>query len=448
MKQVNKKSLFVFAACLLSQQIVFAALPMHHTKNNGTAVLTAVGTGPGGSPMIAASNDGVGSIWSMQTVPGMPSFQSVRSTSCSGSGTSAVCSVVGGLNGLSSIIAVTTDGANTWALKTPTGVSTTANFNATSCTSSGPTGICTAVGQDNSSLAPLLAMSYDGGNTWSMRGVTGVPTQGVFRGVSCTGSGATAVCTAVGQDLTTSAALVAASTNGGSTWAVQTVPFPATANVFSASCTDAGATAICSISGVDNATGNPLLAVTTNGTASWTIPAITGLPAMAALASTSCTGTGATAVCTAAGTIPGSSQVPLLLASNNGGITWTIQSFTGMPAQALLSRTSCTGNGSTAICTVSGQDQSTNLPFLAVTTDGANTWQPKTVASFPVNTSFIATNCSGAGATAICTVAARTNPGPTLPYLGISTDGGNTWGLQTISGVPASGIFVATGGTA
>jgi hypothetical protein len=56
-------------------------------------------------------------------------------------------------------------------------------FRATICTGSGSTAICTAAGQDyNGSTPPLLALSTDGGNTWAVKFVPAFPASGAFNG--------------------------------------------------------------------------------------------------------------------------------------------------------------------------------------------------------------------------------------------------------------------------
>lgn len=350
------------------------------------------------------------------------------------------------------LLVISTDGGNNWAVKSVTGLPTRGYFLGTSCVGSGLTAICTAVGEDFTGSTPtLLAVSTDGGSNWAVKSVAGVPINGVFSAASCTGSGSTAICTAAGQDHTGSQPpLLAVSVDGANTWTVKSITgLPTNGSFAAASCTGSGSTAICTAAGQD-LTGSqpPLLAVSTDGGNTWAVKTVPGIPVTGLYTAASCTGTGSTAVCTAAGRSAGGSPSPLLAVSTDGGNTWAVKSVTGIPISGYFFGTACTGSGSTAICTAAGADTTiSSSPLVAVSTNGGNTWAVKSITGAPANGYFYSTSCTGTLSTAVCTAAGGDNTGTSPPLLVISADGGNTWSVKSVSGLPASGYFGATGAT-
>jgi hypothetical protein len=79
-------------------------------------------------------------------------------------------------------------------------VSNTAAASVTAQSSSSP--VFTAVGQNTSTSAPLLVASTDGGVSWSVNSTYVAPASAVFNGASCTGTGSSTICVAAGQDTT------------------------------------------------------------------------------------------------------------------------------------------------------------------------------------------------------------------------------------------------------
>jgi len=134
------------------------------------------------------------------------------SSSCTGSGASAIC-IAGGTVSDDAGLAYTIDGGSTWKRSLLSNIPLLfAQFNATSCTGTGATAVCTAVGEQDQK--PLLLVSRDGTATWTKISNTYT---GRFKGTSCTGSDATAICTAVGAN-TDGFLHISETVNGGSTW--------------------------------------------------------------------------------------------------------------------------------------------------------------------------------------------------------------------------------------
>jgi hypothetical protein len=192
-----------------------------------------------------------------------------------------------------------------------------------------------AAGQNTVTNDSLLFVSLNTSTgIFTEQGVNGAPASGVYYGASCTGGPATTpastVCIAVGQNLSTMAPLISVTNDGASaTWAVVTSITGAPANgVFNAaSCTGKMPNTVCIATGqIQPPTGGPFIAYSTDGSAAvWQVATnFTGtLPTNASLASASCTGSNNTAVCTASG-LNNSANTPLLLTSNNSGVNWNV----------------------------------------------------------------------------------------------------------------------------
>lgn len=356
--------------------------------------------------------------------------------------------VAAGLNNtgaLPPLLAASLDAGATWSVKAVTGLPVTGVFEGSSCTGSGLTAICIAVGTDGVTNAPLLAVSTNGGNDWAVKPISGAPALGTLNGASCVGSGATAICVAVGRDNSANTLLVAVSTDGANTWTTKPItgaPVGSTFILVSASCTGSGSTAICAAVGSANQTGDPLLAVSRDGANTWTmvtVPFINGF-----LTSVSCSGTGSTAVCAAVGTVSALFGVPLVFVTQDGAVSWSSKTVTGIVGGGVLRGVSCTGNGASAVCAAAGIDFTTFAAALAVTQDGASTWVAKTIQGTGASTILNAASCVGSGATAICTVVGNNNfVGGGAPLIGVSFDGGSSFTAANITDSPAAGSFNA-----
>ncbi|MDR3476714.1 MAG: sialidase family protein, partial [Gammaproteobacteria bacterium] len=430
------------------------------TFSLATAVLTAVGQDYTGAlaALVAVSNDGAGNTWSTKTITGLPNNSAFVSASCTGSDATAICAAAGYTNASGTIfplLVVSTDGGNTWAIKTITGFTTQGNLQGVNCIGTGSTAICVATGEESlvggGDGPAIIAVSVDGGNTWNTKPVTGLSSAGFFQPVSCTGTGSTAICVAAGEDVTgTYPPQIAVSTDGGNTWAIKTLDGITTIGQFySVSCTGTGITAICAAVGADNGGSSqpPILTVSTDGGNTWVAQTIQGTTVNGYLMGVSCTGTGITTICAAAGGTT-DTQEPLIAASTDGGNTWTKQVATNLPSTGDFSMVSCTGTGNNAICTAAGQRLDNYGPLIVSSTDGANTWTTNSIPGLTTTGQFNSASCTGSGASAICTAAGHQDfSSSSPPILVISTDGANTWAIKNIPDLPATGNFGSTGAT-
>jgi hypothetical protein len=118
------------------------------------------------------------------------------------------------------------------------------------------------------------------------------------------------------------------------------------------------------------------------------------------------------------------------LISNIAFSVSTAEPLLGLSTTSQISAISCTGRGATAMCVMVGQNSSHTL-FIEQTTNGGATWSEPSIASLPATGKFSTANCTGSGATAICTVAGYSGSmsSPT-PFLAFTTNGGAAWTVQ------------------
>ncbi|HEV3132563.1 MAG TPA: Ig-like domain-containing protein [Acidimicrobiales bacterium] len=212
-----------------------------------------------------------GATWTKQTIP---SGTGVLAVSC---GSSSNCVATG-----AGVIA-TTDGGTNWVTQ---GVSTVFPFDGlgVSCASALD---CVVVGYAVEGkfgpFPPVIAATTDGGTTWTTQSVpTGTD---IVSRVSC---GSTSDCVAVGT--ASGAPVTLATTNGGATWTTQNVP-SAVSTLAGISCPSS---ADCVA--VGNTSSNSGVAMaTTNGGSIWTIektPGVAGLAGVSCASSTDCVAVG------------------------------------------------------------------------------------------------------------------------------------------------------------
>lgn len=386
-------------------------------------------------PLLSVSVD-QGTNWS--AVPTISYKGFFSASSCSGSGSNALCTAAGyEFNTGLPLLYQSTDGGNSWNAA-PTGITARGYFTATSCSGQVTTGLCTAAGFDSVTNLPLLFQSTNGGSNWSA-----VPTgisiiSSIFLATSCSGTGSNALCTAAGGYGITQAPLLYQSTNGGSSWNAVTVL--TNLGIFNAtSCTGIGSTALCTAAGQDVATNLPLLYQTTDGGSNWS-EVVTGITDLGFFKATSCSGTGSNAVCTASGQ-DATTQRPLLYQSTNGGTSWSSAPI-GITGPGVFNTASCSGSGNSSICIAAGQDLTTFNPLLYQSTDGGSSWS-----IVPTGTNqgvFNASSCSGSGRNTVCTASGQDTT-TQLPLLYLSRDGGNNW--SSITAVKDQGVFNATSTT-
>ena len=359
-------------------------------------------------------------------------------------------------------------------------------FHATSCTGSGATAVCIVVGEDDTNVtagttnpktaSPLLAFSSNGGETWTVNMsttiplITNLPTYGVLNAVDCSGGGHTAVCIAAGEDDTNvvnnsgsgAVPLLIISTDGGGTWTVLSsatasfianLPIPWTGVLNAASCTgDDLADTVCMTSGVSGSPASPapLVINSAMGAGGWSVATIAGLPSTGSFSSASCTGNGASAICIAAGQNSTSIiPVPLLVSSLNAGNSWSVVTVPQVGSSGYYNSASCTGNGFSAICVAVGRNSTGFVPqpLLVTSNIGVSHWSAVSVPISPLLSAvFNTTSCSGTGTEAVCIAAGNIGPDNVFiePLLMTNANGWNLWQVALIPDITTAvpyGVF-------
>lgn len=400
--------------------------------------LVAAGQSSIGSlpPLLALSTNN-GMNWEEKLISGLPTIGFFNATNCTGSGISAIC-VAGGrdLTGTQpALLSVSSDGGNTWSVKNYVGSPPSGAFRDISCTGNGSNAICVAAGVDYNSTfiySPLLTVSTDGGNTWTAKSVTSLPAYSVFNSASCVGSGTNAICVLAGMDGNAGIPYLSVSTDGGNNWALKPVTnLPVSGALTGASCTGTGSTAICIAVGVSRIGSQPpLLAASTDGAVTWGTKVISGLPATGYFNSASCTGS-SNAICIAAGQDLTGSSPPLLAVSTDDSATWAVTSIPGLPASGYFNRASCVGSGLSAICIAVGFNSTgTQPPLLVISTNGGMTWSVPTISGLPANGEFYSASCTYNGSNTVCFAVGQDYTSG-QPLVAVSPDDGMTWSINT-----------------
>lgn len=464
-------------------------------------------------PLVVTTNNS-GSVWKYPRavfedlkISIDPEFFSglLQAAACSGSVDKSVCIAPGffckGMDCFNELplIAVGRHNANTWTY--PSSVFqdlqtridpnfTRGSLNGASCTSSGNNAFCVASGvySTPSMQFPLLALSSNGGGNWTyptsifQNLTTSIDPSfsgGFLFSTSCNKSTCNSVCVASGafcndSGCNTQLPLMALSIDKGNNWTYPHSVFQDLKNVIdpnffsgslmSSSCTGSGNKTICIGVGryFNNVTALPLLALTTNGGSNWTYPPaiFTDLPSKighglesAFFNSGSCTGSGMSARCIAAGAFTKSNgvQTPLLALTKNSGQDWTYPPFIYTKLKTLVdpdfkvgvfNGTTCIDTGKNSICMAAGNYCTDtfcekSFPLIAITSDGGKTWRyPPSV--FQNLTTKIDPNylrgffndisCTGTGAYSFCIAGGQYTTGTTtFPLSAYSTDNGENW---------------------
>ena len=353
-----------------------------------------------------------------------------------------VLTVVGYTDERQPILLVSTDGGHEWVSSFIAGSPNSGGaFYGTSCTVNGHDAICIATGQENRrGFVPMLAVSTNGGYTWATKKLA---YRALISGASCTGSGPTAICTAVLSELKgyqpSKPAKILISQDGGNTWltkAIENLPKSVSLGAGN-SCTGNESEAICAAIGYD-AHDKPSIVVGSNGGKTWLIKRVPGLLVGDILKDVSCTGNGVGATCIAIGERPiASSQpnnkrsAPFIVGSTNGGQTWEIKSVPDPLKNSKLLAVNCTGNGNNALCAAIGFTP--KKTYIIASTDNGKTWEEKYHSHGFLNS----VSCTGHGVDAMC--AAEGNL-PNLHVVVVSTDRGRTWSEKHIEHLPNESI--------
>ena len=357
------------------------------------------------------------------------------------------------LSGAPLLVQSTNGGAN-WTIPSLTLSKLTAkgHLNAASCSGNDAATICLAAGKDDKSGAPLLLQSTDGGMSWTIPSLSFVdlPAKGVFHAVSCTGSGATAICIAAGVDEATDSPLLVESTNGGASWALSSTLLADKIlhGVFrTASCSGTGETSVCIAAGVNEATdpySESLFVQSTDGGKSWSQRSLADLTLKAEFNAASCTGNGSSAWCSVAG-VDAYSGAPLLVQSRDGGHTWfsPSASLVGLTTNGVFHASSCVGGGHSAMCIAVGQDTTgSEPPLMAQSRDGGASWMTTTIPQLTLHGVFNAVTCTESEAATVCT-AVGLDEESGAPLFVLSTNGGESWTIpsMTMNGLTSQGVL-------
>ena len=334
-----------------------------------------------GQPLFYVSTDG-GDNWELKSVPGLAVDMDFKTSDCTGgSGPASFC-VAAGVTELTNIptLITSSDGGNTWSKQSVTGLTGEGYFSASSCSGAGKSAVCAVLGFSANNNNPYLAVTNDGGTSWKNKSIPGLPKLSSYSAIKCTGNGAAATCMVTGSYFgNSSTPLLALSVDGGNTWALQNIKgLPSSSSLSAISCTGEGSSAVCVIAGYffKNFAPLPLLVVSENGGKNWEVKSSADFPAGGMFNRVSCTGSGKAAVCGASGnTMQDSTETGLFAVSNDGGVNWKMKTLPKKLTNANISSVRCSGEGSATICTLLGDYYFRwQQPLLVISTDAGETW--------------------------------------------------------------------------
>ena len=353
---------------------------------------------------------------------------------------SQIVTVAAGVDGSTTgLVVVSKDNGNTFTRAGGSAEQANNQYSAASCTGQAQTATCITAGQvpNGPPTPPILTSSIDGGTTWTAASIPGLTSNGIFTAAACTGTAPSVVCTAAGDDTSGSgAALLVVSPDGTNTWSVVS-GVPASGVYNATSCTGSGSTSFCIAAGVDNSLPNTASIIqSTDGGHTWTTPSIPG--GSESLNGSSCIGGN---LCVAVGSTNAGN--PSVFISNNTGATWTLPNSLPSTVGFQLSTVSCTGSGSSAICAASGSNTVTHLPAVFVSQDAGNNWSSPPIIGLTVtNGRLVTASCTGSGSTAICALGGE-DLALLKAFLVVSTDGGNTWNQTAINTLGGGVSFIS-----
>jgi hypothetical protein len=316
------------------------------------AVGTTLGTGATPAAGAVVTTTSGGSRWSVQPVP--PTVGHLAAVACP---TTRSCAAVGqvGTDGAGpGAVLTTTDAGATWVLRTvPAG---TTDVTAVSCPAPGT---CTALAVVSGRVTTLTGGP---GSTWSAGGALPA-TVGTATGLSCTTARRCWATVLSPVDAGHAAGGVAATTDGGATWVLQTVP-PGTGALEGIDCTPS--TGTTTATSTTTSSTRPA-----TGTAAGSAPTV-ALPV-------DCTAVGTTS------TTVGVSRVgqAVVLTTATGGATWIPAPVTA--TGAALVGVSCGAGPCVAVGTTVAVAPAPGLAVLASSAGtGAAGWRRGAVAAAPL----------------------------------------------------------------
>ena len=251
---------------------------------------------------------------------------------------------------------------------------------------------CYVVGE-NTSNAPELLVTNDGGTTWTP---SALPAQAGTEEIACP---STSTCFLL------SYRTVFMTTDGGSTWSSK--PLPSGAYGYAMACPSA---ATCYVAGQDT-NGNGVVFATTDSGSTWaTGPVAASSPVMGYI---SCP---TSSTCFAVGVVYGqTSDTVVIIETTDGGAQWTSQSESGFyNATGISCPTQST-------CYVPIRDANGNA--VLTSSDGGTTW---TTESLPANSDGQTVACPSA---LVCYMASGFGGKASME---VTTDGGTTWSSDTL----------------
>lgn len=296
-------------------------------------------------------------------------------------------------------------------------------FNSVACPSAS---LCVAVGGD-ANLSAIVATTTDEGSTWGTSAVPGDLPE--LNAVSCSSS---SQCVAVGSGVAIT------SMDGGATWSAHSIPTSNT-TLLGVDCPSANS---CIAVGVAPDDGGPLtgeIITSSDGGVTWRLPTTT-FP-LGAIGGVSCA---SSSFCVAVGA--------QILVSTDGGQTWTqkfVESGTGeLRSVSCGSSTTCVAIGANPLGAIHGASSG----FEIQTDDGGAKW---TSGALPAGSWTInALSCADANDCVLSGPSPTTTGAPAWT----STDGGSTWSASpfpsTVTAVSSlscvslsSCIYVGTAGS-
>lgn len=306
-------------------------------------------------------------------------------------------------------------------------------------TSSSSAGLAVAVGESFLDFKTLIGQTVNGGNSWSRVPLT---IGGYLASASCTGSGSSAICAAVGHD--GGPPLIVQTLNGGQSWNQVSQPVFNDAYLTSVSCTGI-ITVNCVAAGYENGlTTQPLLFQTNNSGITWNQVTVIGAPINGLFNAASCSlDNSLPRICIAAGRDTDISPSPALLAQSiDNGNTWSKVDITGLSLieDSSFVGASCIGSGPSARCMAVGANDTNFTALLAQSLDGGTTWNVFDILGTPGSSYFTNISCIGSGNTAHCVAVGAISGGATL-LLAQSADGGGSWGFVDLSSITSTGFL-------